>query len=166
MDVSLEVDTLVLDQKYHFVNVNNDSLQIYEHETPILDLELPKLEGVSRLDIDETSSNFYIYFGKRLDNGEYSLQLNDKYEDIYDLRAFTNNRSCSGFRDELLSFPIIYLFIEGTTPLSYVDQIFNELIMSNMLKVGFINNINLIQNETELYYDFEMLIKKITEPSV
>lgn len=161
MDVSVEVDTLVLNNYSYFLRDHNVSLQTLYYDLPILDLALPELETVSQLDIDEKTVSYFIYFGKRMDNGEYSLQLNDKYADIKELRAFFHS-SRSAFREELLPYPIVYLFIDKTTPLIYIDQIFDELTMSNKLKVGLINNINLERNDSEiLFYEFEILSKRL-----
>lgn len=155
MSASIDIDTLTLNNKHQYVKPTNDSLKFFVHETPILDLQLPKLDNVSRLDIDTTSLSFYIYFGKRLDNGEYRLQLNDKYAKVSDLPWFLN----PGHHN---TYPTVYLFIDKSTPLIFLDQMFDELIKSNSLRIGLINDINLQINDLEnIYYDYEILKKSL-----
>ena len=161
IDTSFNADTLMLNNNSHYVKDDNDSLQKSYYDLPILNLDLPKIDSFSKLDIDETSPKSYIHFGKRLDNNKYSLQLNDKYAEIFDLQSFLNVE-CAPIPKELTSFPIVYLFIDKSTPLKYLDQMFNGLIMSNSLRIGLINDINLQLNDSKyFYYDLEVLIKKL-----
>lgn len=162
IDVSKKHDTLILNNYSHYVKDDTDSIQEAYYGIPILDLELPKLDRIERLNIDHSFPSYYIYFGKRLDNGKYSLQLNDKFAEVQDLIPFTEYRNCHSSRDELLPYPIIYSFIDKATPLTYVDQIFCELTKANNLKIGLIDDIHLTSNDTMvLDYSFDILSKTL-----
>lgn len=158
LNVSIEKDTLTLNDSIHFVKDKKDTLYGYK---PILKINLPQLaETISISKKDDDIIN-YIYFGKRLDNGKFGLQLNDKYAEISELPEFLHYTSCGG-REELIPFHTTYIFTEKSTPMKYLEDIFCEFKKVNQLKVCLVNDIQLKYNDSlGLYYEYERLTKKL-----
>ena len=154
IDTSFNADTLMLNNNSYYVKDDNDSLQKSYYDLPILNLDLPKIDSFSKLHVDDETYLSYLFFGKRIDNNAYNLQLNDKYADVSDLRWFLNPGH--------YPYPTVYLFIDKSTPLKFLDQLFDGLINSYSMRIGLINDINLELNKSKhFYYEIEVLIKRL-----
>lgn len=161
LKAKIEEDTLTLNNIDYYIKDENDSVLINWWGKHMIDIDLPGTNYFSFTPQANPNNNdelhYYVMFGKRLDNDEYSLQLNDKYAKTSDLLAFLYNRSCHG---GLPSFPTIVLYIDKTTPLKYIEDIFYYLKISNKLKIKFVNDILLKFNDTlGIYYDYHVFPK-------
>ncbi len=158
LNASIKKDTLTLNDSIYFVKDNNDTL--YGSDI-LLKIDLPKVPNFTNSFYDNNKWNNYIYFGKRLDNNQFSLQLNDKYASIKDLLAFITVEK-GHIRCELTPFPTAVLFIDNSTPMKFIEDIFYNLSKVNQLKVSLINNLNLKFNDSlGIYYKHEGLVKKL-----
>ncbi|WP_203256500.1 hypothetical protein [Hyunsoonleella ulvae] len=155
-------DTIFINKKA-YVKDENDSIFNWWWDKPILNIELSKIKSkyFSFEKVNNYTPKSYIYFGKRIDNYEFSLQLNDHYAEINDIPAFLSSQRAS-LREELTPFFTTVLIIDKTTPLKYVEGIFHELKKVNQLKINFINSFDIKFNEIKgLYYDYEILNTKL-----
>ncbi len=117
---SIEKDTLLLNKSIFFVKDEDDTLYGYK---PVLKIKLPEISESYKNKINNYSRFNFIYFGKRLDNNEYSLQLNDNYAEINEIPAFlTYERAI--LREELIPFFTTILIIDKSTPLKFIENIF------------------------------------------
>ncbi|MFI1772785.1 hypothetical protein [Thalassobellus citreus] len=155
---SIEKDTLTFNDSIHFIKDDLDTLYDYK---PLLKIELPQISKLIKTSKKENNLISYLYYGKRIDNGEFGLQLNDKYAKLKDIPAFLNYERTST-RCELSLLPSTYLIIDKTTPMKYLEDIFYNLSIINKLKICFINNITINFNDSlGLYYEYERLMKKL-----
>jgi hypothetical protein len=156
-------DTLSL-QNTFYIKERNDSILNWWWSKPITKIELPRITPnlFNFEEIVENRQNSYILFGKRLDKNEFTLQLNDRYAEIKDLISFLASGcgGVGGMKDK--SIPTSVLFIEQSTPMKYIQDIFYHLKLVNQLKISFVNNINLNYIDTlGLNYEYEMLTKPL-----
>lgn len=156
LSVSIKKDTLTFNDSIHFVKNDLDTLYGYR---PILKIDLPLIPDLTTLKKKNYITS-YVYFGKRLDNGLFNLQLNDKYANITDLPEFLAG-GCSGASGSRhKNFPMTVLSMDKNTPMNYVEEIFHEQKKINHLKVGLVSNIVLkYKDSLGLYYDYEILSK-------
>ncbi|WP_346881951.1 hypothetical protein [uncultured Algibacter sp.] len=159
LKASIEKDTLTLNDSIYFIRDNKNTLS---DSKPLLKIDLPQvsqLKNTIKYSNDDLIN--YIYFGKRLDNGKFSLQLNDKYAEISELPEFLNYSRISR-REEIIPFRSTYLLVDKTTPMRYLEDIFFNLKLINQLKVCFVNNIYLKHNDSKgIYYEYERLMKRL-----
>lgn len=159
---SIIEDTLSL-EKSLYIRDYNDSIYDWWYDKPITKIELPKINS-KYLTINNSKNKdlkYHILFGKRLDNNQFSLQLNDKHAKIEDLPAFISNERASE-RYELIPFYSTYLFAEKSTPMKYLEDILFEHKKVNQLKICLVNDIQLkYKDSLGLYYEYEGLIKKL-----
>lgn len=154
---SIKKDTLSFNPSIHFVKDEYDTLYRYE---PILKINLPEIYSIKNTE-DKSKRYNFIYFGKRLDNDEYSLQLNDKYAKLHEIPSFLAYERAS-IREELIPFFTTVLIIDESTPLKYIEGIFHQLKKINQLKVRLTNRLRLDYNDNQgLYYKYEGLNKKL-----
>ncbi len=155
LKASIKKDTLTLNDSINFVKDDLDTL--YEHK-PILKIDLPLLIPNLQTLNKENYINSFVYFGKRLDNNLFSLQLNDKYADIHDLPSFLVS-ACGGRHR---AYPINYFYIDNNTPMHYLEEIFSQLKFINHLKIAFVSEMDIKFNNTEgLYYNYQGILKKL-----
>ena len=156
--VSVEKDTLTLNDSIYFVKDDLDTLNDSDY---ILKIDLPKMPKLTGNYKKGNYINYYVYYGKRLDNGKFSLQLNDKYAEPRDLSAFITAERAS-LRYEVVPYPSVDLFADKTTPMKFIEDIFYNLTIVNQLKVSFINDIQLNYNDSEgLYFEYNKLEKRL-----
>lgn len=154
---SIKKDTLSFNPSIHFVKDDYDTLYRYE---PILKINLPEIYSIKNTD-DKSKRYNFIYFGKRLDNDEYSLQLNDKYAKLHEIPSFLAYERAS-IREELIPFFTTVLIIDESAPLKYIEGLFHELKKVNQLKIRLTNKLNLDYNDNQgLHYKYEGLNKKL-----
>lgn len=162
LDVSIDKDTLRINKKQHYIRDPFDSIQISNLDIPILSIDLPKLNNIGYTKKRSQEIISHIYFGRRLDNGKFSIQLNDKYAKISDLRSFLNTHSCS-IRDDLVSIRKANLYIDRDTSLKHFDLMLDEIKNSSIHRIGLINNICFNISEDNLVeYNFEVLTKRLS----
>lgn len=145
-----------------YVKDENDSILKWWFGKSITEINLPKIKNSSfSTEKDKDHPINHVLFGKRLDNNEFSLQLNDKYAEMQDLGMFFFE--CRIPRsEEIVHFPESALYIDKTTPMKYLQDIFYNLSIVNQLKLSFVNNINLKFNDSlGLYYEYKKLSKKL-----
>ncbi|GAB1855282.1 hypothetical protein MHTCC0001_01150 [Flavobacteriaceae bacterium MHTCC 0001] len=155
-----EIDTDIIDDTLAIKDINyirdtNDSIFNWWYNKPITQIELPKIASkhFKHNIINSNTPKNYILFGKRLDNGEYSLQLNDNYAEINDLPSFLAYEKAS-LREELTFLYTTVFIIDSSTPIKYVEDIFYQLKKINQLKIILLNNLELEYNKNiGLYYN-------------
>ncbi|GAA3600142.1 hypothetical protein Q4Q39_11910 [Flavivirga amylovorans] len=156
-----EKDTLILNDSIYFIKNCYDTL--YWHK-PLLRINLPQIHNLTTpISISEEYLRSYIYYGKRLDNKEFSLQLNDRLAEMEELIPFIVPRcgGVGGMRNK--PFPTNVLFIDKMTPMKYVEDIFYKLSLVNQLKISFVNNIDLkFSDSLGFYYNYQRLNKRIS----
>ncbi len=163
--IELINDTLKLNGINSFVRYSyDDSIPNQLWGKLVTKVNLPKIKTVSfstEKCQDKDHPKYHVLFGKRFDNNEFSLQLNDKYAEMQDLgRFFFECRIARS--EEIIPFPESVLYIEETTPMKYIEDIFYNLSIINQLKLSFVNNIHLKFNDSlGLYYEYEKLSKKL-----
>lgn len=153
-------DTLILKETYYIKDNNSSELNKWRSK-PITRIDLPKVDSnLFRFDkINYKTRNSYVLFGKRVDNNKFSLQLNDKHAEINDLLAFL---ATTHTRNELNILNCV-LFIDKSTPMKYVEDIFYYLKIVNQLKVSLVNDICLnYKDSIGLHYDYDVLTRKLT----
>ncbi|TBN00236.1 hypothetical protein EYD45_14970 [Hyunsoonleella flava] len=145
-----------------YIKDEKDSVFNWWWSKPILKIDLPKIDTTYfQFHHSYKSQKNYIYFGKRIDNNKYNLQLNDRYANIQDLPAFLAFERAS-LGEELIPFHTTVLYMDFTTPMKYAEGIFHELKKVNQLKIQMISDILLkYNNEIGLYYEHEGLTKKL-----
>lgn len=146
-----------------YVNDKNDSIYNWWFDKPITEIKLPKINSkhLNSNKIEYRNPLYYILFGKPIGTDNYKLQLNDKHTEISELMSFINTEK-SALREELIPFYNALIFIDTSTPMKYVEDIFYYLTISNQYKVSLINNINISYNDSiGLYYDYSLLNKKL-----
>lgn len=148
----VEKDTLSLNDSIYFVRDKADTLSGFETK---LSIKLPSLDNIKNKFKQKNRPTIYINYGQRLDNAEFSLQLNDRLTSISDLSSFISY-------DSHHQYPILVLFIDKNTPLKVLEEMFYEFITANSLNLAFVDNINLNTNyNSYLYYEYETLEKKL-----
>lgn len=155
---SIEEDTLFLNPFILFVRDNQNKLYRYK---PILKIKLPELPLIENTETNKDERLNFMYFGKRLDNDKYGLQLNDRYADLNEIPAFLAFERV-GLREELIPFYSTVLMIDKSTPLNYIESIFHELKKVNQLKVKLVNTLDINYNDDQgLYYNYQGLSKRL-----
>lgn len=154
-------DTLSLNNINYYIKHENDSILKRWFGNPIVNIKLSEnLVGLYNKKIfsNENLRIYYLFYGKRIDNNEFNLQLNDRYADINDIPEFLS----IGHEKRHQNFPISILFIDEYTKLNDVEKLFREHQKVNSLKIELINNINLSYLDSlGFYYEYESLSKKL-----
>lgn len=161
IDINKFKDTLFINE-VPYVKDDNDSIFNWWWDEPIVNIDLPKVNSTYfKFDeINYNAPNSYAYYGKRLDNDEFCLQLNDKCAETKDLPWFLHIGH--NYNGKPRPFPSSILFIDKSAAMKELEAIFFEHKKVNRLKVGLINNINLNYNDSiGLYYDYELLNKRL-----
>lgn len=159
LSAKITTDSLILNNYNIYTKSPYENALQDAFENKII-IELPKLR-LNNLKHHDYSNNEYINshirYGIRHDNGNYSLQLNDKYAQINDLPSFF-----SGHHRRHNYFPTNMLFIDKNTPMKYIEEMFLTITLVNQLKISLVNNINIKSNDSiGLYYEYETLNKKL-----
>ncbi len=163
INTDLIKDTLALQHSFYIRNTN-DSLMNWLWNEPITKIELPRLksEYFNFNKINHEARNNYILFGKRIDNNQYSLQLNNSYGKINDIPAFLADTHHPIHNGKLRPFPNSILLIDKSTQMEHMEKLFLEHKKVNRLKVSLVNNINLNYHDSiGLHYNYELLNKKL-----
>lgn len=113
---------------------------VMRQNTPLIENTLPAADEVEKL--DKKDLVMYIYAGKPL--GRYQdqfgtearIQLNDKFADVDDVRAFIEAERASK-REELVPFLTTSLKVDGETNMGLVSDIKQELRLANALKINY-----------------------------
>lgn len=158
-DVSIEKDTLALnDSIYFFVKDELDTL--YGSEI-ILKIDLPKSPHLISLKLDEKNLNMHIHYGKRIDNQNYALKLNDKISEIRDLLHFIPGGSCHNSID-FSKITHTVLSMDKTSTLNHFEEIVYYLRLINYLNIDLVNDSDLSYNDSIGFkYDFKILPQKL-----
>ncbi len=146
-----------------YANDKNDSIFNWWFDKPITEIKLPKINSkhLNFNKIEYRNPLYYILFGKPIGKNEYKLQLNDRHTEVWELMSFIHSERAA-LREELIPFYNALVFIDTSTPMKYVEDIFYYLTISNQYKVSLINNININYNDSiGLYYDYSLLNKKL-----
>ena len=155
LSVKTEKDTLTLNDSIYFIRDPKDTLFGYNY---MLKLMLPDIYNSIPETSDRNPIPDYIYFGKRLDNNQFSLQLNDKYAEISGLPWFI----ASGHQRSHSSLPISFLFIDKDSKMNDLEAIFHEHQKVNRLKINFVIEIYLSFNESNsFFYEYKTLSKRL-----
>ncbi len=152
-------DTLSINDSIYFVRDEVDTL--YNSDI-LIKIDLPKVLNQFTQKLNKNNLNTYIYFGKRIDNQEFGLQLNDKFAKVSDLPVFVFVRNCHSSKD-YSSIVNTVLSMDNTTPLNHLEDILYYLSMINYRQIDLVNDISLKFNDTVgLYYDYEVLNRTIS----
>tara|TARA_R110002049_G_scaffold309094_1_gene516829 strand:+ start:22490 stop:22990 length:501 start_codon:yes stop_codon:yes gene_type:complete len=120
LTASIEKDTLTLSDSIYYIKDDLDTLYGYK---PLLKIDLPQISELIKTTEKYDDIINFVYFGKRLDSEKFSLQLNDNYAELQELPGFLSyTRPYRG--EELIPFHSTYLFIDETTPMKDVEEIF------------------------------------------
>lgn len=157
-------DTLIMNNFDFFIKDYNDDIHKNLWGNSITKIHFPKID-VSFFPKENYKSinysNYHIFFGRKLDDNELSLQLNDTHSEISEIVNFLHLER-SSIREELIPFYKAILFIDKSSPMKFVEEIFYNLKIANQLKVSLVNNINLNYNDTTgIHYKYESLNKKL-----
>lgn len=157
-NAQIKKDTLSFNDSINFVRDNKDLL--YTNK-PILEINLPEIENIELGCVTQNNILNFIFFGKRLDNNQYGLQLNDDYGEINDLPAFLITERAAS-REELAPLFTTILIVDKKTEMKYIEDIFYQLKKINSLKVKLINSVDVgYDNKIGLHYEYLGLLKKL-----
>lgn len=149
-------DTLNLNKYFRVfrpeVSIKNSQ---YLREENFVNINLPKVnytfEKVAALD-----RSALILYGKRIDNGQYSLNLNDKYSDFKDLPRFLYDHH--GIRKYNSS---VLLFCDKNTKLMDLEKMIIQFQVSYKYRIAFVNDIIIGNNTYEPFYNYSILNLKL-----
>nr|WP_321221607.1 biopolymer transporter ExbD [uncultured Psychroserpens sp.] len=113
---------------------------VMREDTLLIENRLPQADQVEKLEKKYPIS--YIYAGKPAKGyekfgNEARLQLNDKFMDISDIRAFINAERAAIAREELVDFLTISLKVDKEANMGIVGDIKKELREANALKINY-----------------------------
>ena len=114
---------------------------VMREDTLLIENRLPLADQVEKLEKKYPIS--YIYAGKPAKNlgskygKEARLQLNDKFADISEIRAFINQERAAIAREELVDFLTVSLKVDKEANMGIVGDIKKELREANALKINY-----------------------------
>ncbi|MFT5846862.1 MAG: biopolymer transport protein ExbD [Psychroserpens sp.] len=113
---------------------------VMREDTLMIDNLLPQADQVEKLEKKYPIS--YIYAGKpgkgyEKFGTEARLQLNDKFADISEIRAFISAERASIAREELVDFLTVSLKVDKEANMGIVSDIKKELREANALKINY-----------------------------
>ncbi|WP_283636876.1 hypothetical protein [Aquaticitalea lipolytica] len=151
----IDRDTLTLNDSIYFIRDKADTL--YGAKI-LLSIDLPKTSHLLNPSKQDNNATIYINYGKRLDNGEFSLQLNGSYADFNDIPSFL----AIGHRSGHLPLPVSLLFIDKSAKLNDIEKLFFEHQKINFLQIELVIDINLNYSDSlGFHYEYITLNKKL-----
>ena len=113
---------------------------VMREDTLLIENRLPQADQVEKLEKKYPIS--YIYAGSpgkgyEKFGEEARLQLNDKFADISEIRAFINSERAAIAREELVDFLTISLKVDKEANMGIVGDIKKELREANALKINY-----------------------------
>ena len=123
-----------------------------------IQIELPKLNNNLRVNTNnKNTNNYFIHYGKRHDNSEFSLELNGSYVTNHNIiRFLIENTDYHDF------FTNSMLFIHKDSKMEEVEEILFYHQAMNHLKVSFIDDILTKANDSiGIFFEYKSLVKKL-----
>ncbi|NOY47289.1 MAG: hypothetical protein GXO84_03620 [Chlorobi bacterium] len=144
VSAKIYTDSLILNNYNVYTKSSYKDIPLDTFENKII-IELPKLKLNNLSSFDYTNKGYvvsHVRYGIRHDNGEYSLQLNDKFSDFKDLASFLAFERSSIRYEVMPSFKTLF-FIDKNAKMIEIEKLFLVLSLINNLSIDFVNNINL-----------------------
>ncbi|MGJ8591336.1 MAG: hypothetical protein ACSHXF_02240 [Aquaticitalea sp.] len=162
-DIARNKDTLIFNNHLKFIKISNAAIKNeLEIEASKMEINLPRFKDSSFQNSNNLKDNIYIRFGKRHDNKEYALQLNDTYYETFELIRFISSINMSK-RDELHTFYDYYFFIDKDSQMKDVEKLLLSMAASNETRIFFVNDIDISIQRMDLdFYKINYLSKMIS----
>ncbi|WP_299883920.1 hypothetical protein [uncultured Lacinutrix sp.] len=153
-------DTLIINDRLKFFK--DDSGKIFEEiglTDPKIEINLPEIEPKNIIKYPKFLTSTYIRFGKRHDNGEFALELNDKYSKFTDLIGFLSNTRNDRYDNKQKH----YLFIDKDSKMKDLEKIFLIMSSINEKDILLVNNSNFqIKDTLAFNYKNQVLRTRIS----
>jgi len=143
-------DTLVFNKYIQLTNEIEKSELFFEDN--YLEINLPQL-SVEFKKSRRLSRHYNIRYGKRIDNGEYTLNLNDKYSNFEDLPRFIQAQRRR--HDNYIKSMI--LFSDKDAKMVDLEKIFFWFQNTYTPRISFVNDISINYKKLEPFYNYETL---------
>ncbi len=151
-------DTIYLDTLRYINKEGFESNNLEEFNSKII-INLPRFNDLKKVEGDHYS--FFFSYGKRHDNNQYSLSINDKYVSLESFPHFLAETR-SNFRREIVARINYHLFCDKNANMKDLEKVFLTMSTFNSLKISFVNDIHLTYNDSIGFtYKYERLTKNI-----
>jgi hypothetical protein len=148
IDFKIEEDTLILNESIKYIKAESKrAIELYGVTNSDIKINLPKIEGAKLIEYKKPEYGTYIRYGRRHDNGEFSLQLNDKYVGIGKLRDFVIDTRDIKIGQEYRSQKH-YLFCDKNTKMKDLENIFLAMNSVSERDISFVNEEEVIFNDS------------------
>lgn len=150
IDFKIEQDTLILNGLIKYIRAKSKrAIELYGKTNIDIKIDLPKIKGTQPLEYLKPEYGTYIRYGRRHDNGLFSLQLNDKYVDLKELSKFVAYKpGCfkQDFRPQTH-----YFFCDSGAKMKDVESIFLVMSSVNEGRLVLINKEELTFNDSLVF---------------
>lgn len=141
-------DTLILNESIKYIKAESKrAIELYGDINSDIKIDLPKIKETKLIEYPAAEYGTYIRYGRRHDNGAFSLQLNDKYVGIGKLRSFVaDEREIK--MGEVYKSQKHYLFCDKDTKMRDLEKKFIAMSSVNERSILFVNQEKLIFNDS------------------
>ncbi len=148
IDFRIEEDTLILNESIKYIKAESKrAVELYGETNSDIKINLPKIESAKLIEYSKPEYGTYIRYGRRHDNGEFSLQLNDKYTGVGKLRDFVIDTREIKMGQQYRSQKH-YLFCDKATKMRDLEKIFIAMSSVHERSILFVNEEKLIFNDS------------------
>ncbi|AUC82891.1 hypothetical protein [Lacinutrix sp. Bg11-31] len=152
INTSIIDDTLKVNNRLKYYRDNGTMSNQMGLNFSKIEINLPKINDEKLINYPKIRPSTSIRYGKRYDNRNLSLQLNDKYVDINSLKEFVIDRKeeSEGYNNRQKHF----LYIDKSSKMKALEKIFLTMASVNEYNVLFVNDSKL-QTRDSLAFSFK-----------
>ena len=162
-DIKRIKDTLILNNHLKYIKVTDaENKKELEIEATNIKIELPKLHSNVFQEATESEDQIFIRYGRRHDNGNFALQLNDNYYEPFELVNFISSIRSSK-REELRTYYKYYFFVDKNSLMEDIEKLLLSMALRNETRIFFVNDIRVdVENSDFTFYKLNYLSKRIS----
>jgi len=156
--------TLIINDRLHFFKGN--SIEISKgigFIDPKIEINLPEIETTNLIKYTKNLPTTYVRYGKRHDNKEFALELNDKYSDIKSLYSFL-----ADLHNDKNNFNYIqqknYFYCDKDAKMKDLEKIFLAMSSANQRSIAFVSESKFLTKDSlALNYEDSFLGTRISK---